>query len=161
MAPGPNSFDFIQFLGKFRKIVCSPPHPPPRVDAPTSRKFWIRHWIGWCSNVWGWQWWIQDLSGEGGWLQRGSNQPLFHYILLKTAWKWKKSHPEVEAYPKCVLPRQLIQQYKMRTRNLSRSTFTLIFTLYDSPVWKKRCDVYIVSDGLIVAVTHVLMGDTL
>ena len=39
---GPNSFNFMQFLGKFGKIVCW--HPPWRVGAPSSGKFWIRHW---------------------------------------------------------------------------------------------------------------------
>ena len=44
---GPNSFNFMQFLVKFGKIVCwlsnTHPHPSPRVHAPTSGKFWIRH----------------------------------------------------------------------------------------------------------------------
>ena len=40
---GPNSFNFMQFLGKFDKIVCW--HPHWRVGTPTSGKSWIRHWI--------------------------------------------------------------------------------------------------------------------
>ena len=40
---GPNSFNFMQFLWNFGKIVCSP--HPRRVGAPTSGKSWIRHWI--------------------------------------------------------------------------------------------------------------------
>ena len=40
---GPNSFNFMQFLGKFGKIVCC---PLPRVGASTSGKSWIRHWVG-------------------------------------------------------------------------------------------------------------------
>ena len=38
---GPNSFNFMQFLGNFGKIVCW--HPPWRVGAPSSGKSWIRH----------------------------------------------------------------------------------------------------------------------
>ena len=40
---GPNSFNFIQFLGKFYKIVrwC----PSWGVGAPSSGKSWIRHCI--------------------------------------------------------------------------------------------------------------------
>ena len=38
---GPNSFNFMQFLGKFGKIVCW--RPPWRVGAPSSGKSWIRH----------------------------------------------------------------------------------------------------------------------
>ena len=42
-ARGPNSFDFMQFLEKFGKIVCW--RPPPRgVGAPSSGKSWIRRW---------------------------------------------------------------------------------------------------------------------
>ena len=40
---GPNSFNFIQFLGKFGKIVCW--RPPWGVGAPSSGKSWIRHWL--------------------------------------------------------------------------------------------------------------------
>ena len=40
--PGPNSFNFMQFWGKFGKIVCW--CPPWRVGAPSSGKSWIRHW---------------------------------------------------------------------------------------------------------------------
>ena len=36
-----NSFDFMQFLGKFGKIVCW--RPPWGVGAPSSGKSWIRH----------------------------------------------------------------------------------------------------------------------
>ena len=39
---GPTSFNFMQLLGKFGKIVCWRPY---RVDAPTSEKSWIRHWF--------------------------------------------------------------------------------------------------------------------
>ena len=47
LPPDPNSFIFMQFLGKFGKIVCRPLHPPPppRVGASSSGKFWIRHCI--------------------------------------------------------------------------------------------------------------------
>ena len=38
---GPNSFNFMQFLGKFGKIVCW--RPPWGVGAPSSGKSWIRH----------------------------------------------------------------------------------------------------------------------
>ena len=38
---GPNSFNSMQFLGKFGKIVCW--RPPWRVGAPSSGKSWIRH----------------------------------------------------------------------------------------------------------------------
>ena len=41
--PGPNSFNFMQFLGKFGKIVCW--RLPWRVGAPSSGKSWIRHCI--------------------------------------------------------------------------------------------------------------------
>ena len=53
---GPNSFNFMQFLGNFGKIVCwRPPGelaPPPRgnpgsateLDLPPSGKSWIRRW---------------------------------------------------------------------------------------------------------------------
>ena len=41
--PGcPNSFNFMQFLGKFGKIVCWRP-PPWGVGAPLG-KFWIHRW---------------------------------------------------------------------------------------------------------------------
>ena len=40
---GPNSFNFMQFLGKFGKIVCW--RLPPRVGAPSSGKSCIRHWL--------------------------------------------------------------------------------------------------------------------
>ena len=39
---GPNSFNFMQFLGKLGKILCWRP-PPQRVGEPTSGKSWIRH----------------------------------------------------------------------------------------------------------------------
>ena len=42
VSPGPNSLNFIQFLGKFGKIVCCRPPSPRRVGAPTSEKSWIR-----------------------------------------------------------------------------------------------------------------------
>ena len=45
-SPDPNSFDFMQFLEKFGKIVCWRLPPPPRVGAPTSGKSWILHWAG-------------------------------------------------------------------------------------------------------------------
>ena len=38
---GPNSFDFMQFLGNFSKIVCW--RPPWGVGTPSSGKSWIRH----------------------------------------------------------------------------------------------------------------------
>ena len=38
---GPNSFNFMQFLGKYGKIVCW--RPPWGVGAPSSGKSWIRH----------------------------------------------------------------------------------------------------------------------
>ena len=44
--PGyPNSFDFMQFSGKFGKIICWRPHlpPRPRVGTPSSGKSWIHH----------------------------------------------------------------------------------------------------------------------
>ena len=45
--PGyPNSFDFIQFSGKFGKIVCWRP-PPLGVGAPLG-KSWIRRWFYTC-----------------------------------------------------------------------------------------------------------------
>ena len=37
LPPGPISFIFMQFLGKFGKIVCW--------RTPTSGKSWIRHWM--------------------------------------------------------------------------------------------------------------------
>ena len=45
---GPNSFNFMQFLGKFGKIVCW--RPPWGVGAPSSGKSWIRHCRGWGSE---------------------------------------------------------------------------------------------------------------
>ena len=39
---GPNSFNFMQFLGKIDKFVCW--RPPRGVGAPSSGKSWIRHW---------------------------------------------------------------------------------------------------------------------
>ena len=39
--PGPNSFNFMQFLGKFGKSYVGA--PPWRVGAPSSGKSWIRH----------------------------------------------------------------------------------------------------------------------
>ena len=45
LSPGcPNSFNFMQFLEEFGKIVCSRPHW--RVLASTWRKSWIRHCWG-------------------------------------------------------------------------------------------------------------------
>ena len=41
---GPNSFNFMHFLGKFGKFVCWRP-PPWRVGVPSSGKSWIRHWL--------------------------------------------------------------------------------------------------------------------
>ena len=41
---GPNSFNFMQFLRKFGKIVCW--RPPRGVGAPFSGKSWIRHCMG-------------------------------------------------------------------------------------------------------------------
>ena len=41
--PGPNSFNFIRFLGKFGKIVCW--RLLWGVGAPSSGKSWIRHCI--------------------------------------------------------------------------------------------------------------------
>ena len=43
---GPNSFNFMQFLGIFLQnhMLAAPFPPPPRVGAPTSGKSWIRHW---------------------------------------------------------------------------------------------------------------------
>ena len=38
---GPNSFNFMQFLGNFGKIVCW--RPPWGVGAPSSGKSWIRY----------------------------------------------------------------------------------------------------------------------
>ena len=38
---GPNSFNFMQFSGKYGKIVCW--RPPWGVGAPSSGKSWIRH----------------------------------------------------------------------------------------------------------------------
>ena len=40
---GQNSFNFMQFLGIFGKIVCWHPPSPRGVGAPTSGKSWIRH----------------------------------------------------------------------------------------------------------------------
>ena len=40
---GPISFNLMQFLGKFGKIVCGRSPLPPRVGAPTLGKSWIRH----------------------------------------------------------------------------------------------------------------------
>ena len=34
---GPNSFNFMQFLGKFGKIVCWRPPPPPGELVPSPR----------------------------------------------------------------------------------------------------------------------------
>ena len=39
---GPNSFNFMQFLGKFGKIICW--RPSWGVGAPSSGKSWIRQW---------------------------------------------------------------------------------------------------------------------
>ena len=39
---GPNSFNFMQLLGKFGKIVCCPPSRPGEL---ASGKSWIRHWF--------------------------------------------------------------------------------------------------------------------
>ena len=54
---GPNSYNFMQFLGKFGKIVGW--RPPWRVGAPSSGKSWIPH----CIDL-GLQ--SSDLCGEGG-----------------------------------------------------------------------------------------------
>ena len=43
---GPNSLNFIQFSGKFGKIVNRILVPPWRVGAPTSGKSWFRPWCG-------------------------------------------------------------------------------------------------------------------
>ena len=41
---GPDSFNFMQFLGKFAAIVSwRPPPSSPRVGTSTSGKSWIRH----------------------------------------------------------------------------------------------------------------------
>ena len=37
-------FNFMQFLGKFGKIICW--HPPPKFGTSTSEKFWIRPCYG-------------------------------------------------------------------------------------------------------------------
>ena len=50
---GPNSFNFMQFLGKFGKIVCW--RLPWRVGAPSSGKSWIRHCFPNCFH------WIQRI----------------------------------------------------------------------------------------------------
>ena len=42
--PGPNSFNFMKFLGKFGKIVCWRPLSRG-VGAPSSGKSWIRHCV--------------------------------------------------------------------------------------------------------------------
>ena len=48
--PDPNSFNFVQLLGIFGKIVyCAP--PPRGVGAPTSGKSWIRH----CRHIKTWR----------------------------------------------------------------------------------------------------------
>ena len=44
--PSPNSFNFMQFLGKFGKIDRMLAPLPWRVGAPISGKSWIRHWLG-------------------------------------------------------------------------------------------------------------------
>ena len=46
---GPNSFNFMYFLGNFDKIACW--RPPWGVGAPTSGKSWIRHWYWLCFYV--------------------------------------------------------------------------------------------------------------
>ena len=46
---GPNSFNFMQFFGKFGKIVCW--CAPWRARAPTSGKSWIRHWLSYASDT--------------------------------------------------------------------------------------------------------------
>ena len=50
LPPDSNSFNLMQFLRKFSKIVCwhlAPLNPPPqstgRFDVPTSGKSWVRH----------------------------------------------------------------------------------------------------------------------
>ena len=40
--PGQNSFNFMQFLGNFGKILCWRP-PPGELAPPSSGKSWIRH----------------------------------------------------------------------------------------------------------------------
>ena len=46
---GPNSFNFMQFLGNFGKIICW--HPPQGVGTPSSGKSWICHCIvSYCSS---------------------------------------------------------------------------------------------------------------
>ena len=73
---GPNSFNFMQFLGKFGKIIC---WRPWGVGAPSSGKSWICHWLyflfGPCANpgpgpnlcewVISQQWQIQDFPDVG------------------------------------------------------------------------------------------------
>ena len=40
---GPNSFNFMQFLGKYGKIIC---WCPRGVGTPSLGKSWIHHWVG-------------------------------------------------------------------------------------------------------------------
>ena len=60
--PGPNSFNFMQFLRTFGKIVCWRPPSPRGVGVPSSGKSCIRHCIGWQVshsevNLRNW-WWV-------------------------------------------------------------------------------------------------------
>ena len=61
-APIPNSFNFLQFLGKFDNIVC--PHLREMLDLP------LRGWVSMvpCSFWWGYLWYHVPsgwVSGKG------------------------------------------------------------------------------------------------
>ena len=65
---GPNSFDFMQFLGNFGKIVCW--RPPWGVGAPSSGKSWIRH-----SKT------LPSRNFVGGAVKIGKNEITWHVLL--------------------------------------------------------------------------------
>ena len=62
--PNRNSLNFMQFLGKFDEIVCWRPPPLGGVGAPSSGKFWIRHWTTFPQLLlWvGRGWWLMYTS---------------------------------------------------------------------------------------------------
>ena len=88
--PGrPNSFDFMQFSGKFGVFT-----PPLEGSRPPSGKSWIRHWEAFIPIPWHHQWRIQDFP-EGAPIPKvGVLTYYFANFCRKTAWKLKNLDPK-------------------------------------------------------------------
>ena len=109
--PGrPNSFDFMQFSGKFGVFT-----PPLEGSRPPSGKSWIRHW------------WTKytlmvltmadpgfSLGGRGANSQSGCTNLFFS---PKTAWKWKNLNPD-ERVPGAPWIRQWLRKVRVPKRRV-------------------------------------------